>query len=72
MKADDRQTTIQQTATTRRGFSFAFTLAALVVCGGEEGQVVEFHMGGLVCLHPKRSGAGYAVAWVLQPELIRA
>jgi hypothetical protein len=30
---------------------------------------VRFRMGGLVKLEPKDDGEGFAVAWVLPPEL---
>ena len=48
---------------------FLDRLASLLVAGDEEAQVVRFRMGGLVKLEPKDKGEGFAVAWVLPPEL---
>jgi phosphohistidine phosphatase len=48
---------------------FLDRLASLLVAGDEEAQVVPFRMGGLVKLEPKEEGEGFAVAWVLPPEL---
>jgi phosphohistidine phosphatase len=48
---------------------FLDRLASLLVAGDEESQVVRFQMGGLVKLEPKDEGEGFAVAWVLPPEL---
>lgn len=49
---------------------FLDRLASLLVAGDEEVQVVRFRMGGLVKLEPKDEGEGFAVAWVLPPELV--
>jgi phosphohistidine phosphatase len=48
---------------------FLDRLVSLLVAGDEESQVVRFQMGGLVKLEPKDEGEGFAVAWVLPPEL---
>ena len=48
---------------------FLDRLASLLIAGDEEAQVVRFRMGGLVKLEPKDEGEGFAVAWVLPPEL---
>jgi phosphohistidine phosphatase len=48
---------------------FLDRLASLLVAGDEEAQVVRFRMGGLVKLEPKDDAEGFAVAWVLPPEL---
>jgi phosphohistidine phosphatase len=48
---------------------FLDRLASLLVAGDEEAHVVRFRMGGLVKLEPKDEGEGFAVAWVLPPEL---
>jgi phosphohistidine phosphatase len=48
---------------------FLDRLASLLVAGDEEAQVVRFRMGGLVKLEPKDEGEGFAVTWVLPPEL---
>ena len=48
---------------------FLDRLASLLVAGDEEAHVVRFRMGGLVKLEPKEKGEGFAVAWVLAPEL---
>ena len=45
-------------------------LAALLTCGDPEKSVINFKMGGMVCL--KRLEAGdWAVEWMLIPELLR-
>ena len=49
---------------------FLDRLAARLVVGNEEAQVIDFQMGGLVKLVPKREGAGFAVGWVLTPDLV--
>jgi phosphohistidine phosphatase len=48
---------------------FLDRLASLLVADDEESQVVRFQMGGLVKLEPKDVGEGFAIAWVLPPEL---
>jgi phosphohistidine phosphatase len=48
---------------------FLDRLASLLVAGDEEAQVVRFRMGGLIKLEPKDKGEGFALAWVLPPEL---
>ena len=40
-----------------------------LVAGEEAVQVLSFSMGGLVKLIPKQQRTGFAVAWVLVPEL---
>jgi phosphohistidine phosphatase len=44
-------------------------LASLLLADDENAQVIRFQMGGLVKLVPKRERAGFAVAWVLPPEI---
>jgi len=45
-------------------------LAALLTCGNQESGVINFKMGGMVCL--RRMDAGHwAVEWMLIPELIQ-
>ena len=48
---------------------FLDRLASALVADDEAAQVISFQMGGLVKLVPKTDGAGYAVAWVLAPEI---
>ena len=48
---------------------FLDRLAALLVAGDERAQAVHFQNAGLVRLVPKRDADGYAVAWVLVPDL---
>ncbi len=48
---------------------FLDRLASLLVAGREDGQVLRFVNAGLVRLVPKSSGTGFAVAWVLVPDL---
>ena len=47
---------------------FLDRLASSLIAGDEDGQVIDFQMGGLVKLVPKRERDGFAVAWVLAPE----
>jgi phosphohistidine phosphatase len=44
-------------------------LASRLVAGDEGAQVLAFRMGGLVKLVPKQQGVGFAIAWVLTPDL---
>ncbi len=44
-------------------------LASLLVAGDTAAQVVALRNGGLVRLAPKTHGRGWAVAWILTPEL---
>jgi phosphohistidine phosphatase len=46
-------------------------LAAVLVTGNENGSVVTFTPGTVVCLQRHEDG-GYAVAWMLRPELCEA
>ena len=48
---------------------FLDRLASSLVAGDEDGQVISFQMGGLVKLVPKRDRDGFAVAWVLAPDI---
>jgi phosphohistidine phosphatase len=48
---------------------FVERLAARLVARDEAAQVVAFRNAGLVKLVPKRQADGFAVAWVLWPEL---
>jgi phosphohistidine phosphatase len=45
-------------------------LAALLTCGDQEKNVINFKMGGMVCLRRLEAGP-WAVEWMLIPELIR-
>jgi phosphohistidine phosphatase len=49
---------------------FLDRLASSLVAGDEDGQVISFQMGGLVKLVPKRDRDGFAVAWVLAPDIV--
>jgi phosphohistidine phosphatase len=49
---------------------FLDRLASSLVAGDEHGQVISFQMGGLVKLVPKRARDGFAVAWVLAPDIV--
>ncbi|MBI5740526.1 MAG: phosphohistidine phosphatase SixA [Nitrospirae bacterium] len=43
-------------------------LAALLLCGDREANIIDFRMGGIVCL--KRSDDGrWAVEWMIVPEM---
>ena len=48
---------------------FLDRLASLLVAGDEAAEALAFRTGGLVKLVPKRQRVGFAVAWVLAPEL---
>ena len=48
---------------------FLDRLASSLISGEEDGQVISFQMGGLVKLVPKREQDGFAVAWVLAPDV---
>jgi phosphohistidine phosphatase len=48
---------------------FLGRLASALVADDEDAQVISFQMGGLIKLVPKADRAGYAVAWVLAPEI---
>jgi phosphohistidine phosphatase len=49
---------------------FLDRLASRLVAGDEAAQAVAFQMGGLVKLVAKQERAGFAVAWLLAPELV--
>jgi phosphohistidine phosphatase len=51
---------------------FLDRLASLLVTGDPAAHVVAFRNAGLVRLVPDESGAGFAVAWALTPELVPA
>lgn len=48
---------------------FLDRLTALLVAGDEEAHAVHFQNAGLVKLVPKDDAPGYAVAWILAPDL---
>jgi phosphohistidine phosphatase len=50
---------------------FLDRLASSLIAGDADGQVISFQMGGLVKLVPKRDRDGYAVAWLLAPDIAR-
>ncbi len=43
-------------------------LAALLMCGDTEKNVINFHMGGIVCM--SRTGSGWAVEWIVTPVMV--
>ncbi len=43
-------------------------LAALLLCGSDNKEVIMFQNGGIVCLH--RSDGDWSVRWVLTPEVV--
>ena len=45
-------------------------LAALLLCHGEAQTVVEFQMGGMVCLG-RDDGDDWSLRWMVTPEIIR-
>ncbi|MDA8388533.1 MAG: phosphohistidine phosphatase SixA [Nitrospiraceae bacterium] len=45
-------------------------LAALLLCGKPYERIVEFRMGGIVCL--KRDETGWAVAWAITPDILKS
>ena len=48
---------------------FLDRLASALVAGDQDAHVIDFQMGALVKLVPKPERAGYAVAWVLAPDI---
>ena len=48
---------------------FLDRMASALVAGDQDARLIEFQMGGLVKLVPKPERAGYAVAWVLAPDI---
>jgi phosphohistidine phosphatase len=48
---------------------FLDRLASTLVADDEDAQVISFQMGGLVKLVPKTDRAGFAIAWVLAPDI---
>lgn len=48
---------------------FLDRLAGVLVAGDENARPVRFRNAGLVKLVPKAEGSGYAVEWILTPEL---
>ena len=44
-------------------------LASLLICGNPEAGVINFHMGGIVCL--KRDDAQWSVEWMIAPAMIK-
>ena len=48
---------------------FLDRLASSLVAGNQEVRVISFQMGGLVKLVPKPDRGGFAVAWVLAPDI---
>jgi phosphohistidine phosphatase len=48
---------------------FLERLASRLVAGDEAAEVLAFRMGGLVKLVPKQQRVGFAVVWVLAPDL---
>jgi phosphohistidine phosphatase len=45
-------------------------LAALLLCGMPDRKVVNFHMGGMVCL--KKTEDTWSMDWMIMPEMMRA
>jgi len=45
-------------------------LASLLLCGDKEKKLIDFKMGGLVCL-TRFDGARRAIQWMLTPEITR-
>jgi phosphohistidine phosphatase len=48
------------------------TLATLLLTGEKSGDVVAFRYGGVVCLERAAGGGGWALAWMVVPDLIPA
>jgi len=45
-------------------------LASLLLTGSDEGEIVAFRKGGVVCLERGDEDERFAVAWLLTPELV--
>jgi phosphohistidine phosphatase len=48
---------------------FLGKLAALLVTGNEEAEIVEFHFGSVVCIEQRNHGK-WKVAWMIRPALL--
>jgi phosphohistidine phosphatase len=48
---------------------FLGKLVALLVTGNEEDEIVEFHLGSVVCVE-QRDGGKWKVAWMIRPALL--
>ena len=48
---------------------FLDRLASRLIAGDEAAEALAFRMGGLIKLVPKQQRVGFAVAWVLAPDL---
>ncbi|MDO8427315.1 MAG: phosphohistidine phosphatase SixA [Deltaproteobacteria bacterium] len=44
-------------------------LSALLLAGDSDKSIIDFRMGSVVCL--RRKEAGWAVAWMITPEIVR-
>jgi phosphohistidine phosphatase len=44
-------------------------LASFLLCGNAEAGVVNFHMGGIVCL--KRENGRWSLDWMIMPEMMK-
>ena len=64
-----REWTADQSVALVGHLPFLDRLASSLVAGDEDGQVMRFQMGGLVKLVPKLERDGFAVAWVLAPDI---
>ena len=48
---------------------FLGKLAALLLRGKSEGRIMEFKMGGVVCL--KRDPTGWVMEWAITPDMLK-
>jgi len=45
-------------------------LSSLLLCGDSEKNLIDFRMGGVVCLK-KSDGGAWSVQWMITPEIVR-
>lgn len=45
-------------------------LSSLVLCGGKENNIIDFKMGGIVCLK-RFEDKHWSVAWMITPEVVK-
>lgn len=64
-----REQTADQSVALVGHLPFLDRLASSLVADDEDGQVISFQMGGLVKLVPRQERDGFAVAWVLVPDI---
>jgi len=49
---------------------FMGRMVSRLVAGTEEGGIVDFRPGSVVCVERAESGAGWTIAWMVRPDLL--